>query len=1027
MRPSGDRSTDRPRRRARVVRLALALLSAAAPLAAGRAPIRFHDLSEGLASDKVWDLLEDPHGALWIATTNGVSRFDGVEFRTWGPRDGLPHANVLRLVRLADGRIVAGTGAGLALLDPDRAASPPWRVAATDVERAGGQFGEIALDASGALWAGSNRGLFRLAGGRGAERLEAVAPPAGETAVRALALDRDGAPLALFEGGLFRRDPAGGWRRLPALPEALADPVGIGGIAVDARGRFWVSSRRAVCVLPPSALAGTASMSPPAARPEAFADPATLDRGACVTVENGLPQSRQQRLLRATGRGTFVVAGSSSAFEVAEGAVHPLVEDGELGEATILSVLESSPEALWIGTSERGLARRTRAGLEIEAGRAELGSRVSTLAARGDEVVAIAGLLEPGRRLVRFAGGRATDATPPGFGGLEPSWGWGAIAELARDGALWLGVSGDLVRFAPGGGGRFSAGAPLSRRGIRAFAGHEPMRLFEASDGALWVSSYKPVELARMTSAGEVVTFPEIAALERGAVSALAEDGDGAIWCGFAQGGVARLGVGERAFRAVDAGEAPRGFVYSLAAETPRRVWVASGDGLSRCGFDGGAARCAREERAGALAGLQSFGVAWSSGHVAAATTQGVYLYDPVSGAVDAFNRGAGLPDNNVTAIVTAADGAFWVGSERGVARIEPARRERTPGEVRFVGLAVSGRERALPPDGVAELEPLVLGPLDRLVEVEIAAVATGGGAPPAYQWCLGKDDDWSAPSPERRLRLAGLAIGTTEFAARAVSAGGLVSPNTLSLRLRVLPPFYRRAWFLAAAGLLAAAAVVAGYRARIARLVGLERVRTRIAADLHDDLGSSLSRISILAEVATRQSDDRPEAQATLATIGGSARELAEMASDIVWAIDPQRDDLASWVSRLRRFGDDLFSPAGVRFEVAAPADAASIRLAAASRRDLFLLAKEALNNAAKYAGASAVRVAVARSGGRLELAIEDDGRGIAAASREEAERRGGGRGLRTMEERAARLGGALVIGARPGGGTRLALTFPL
>jgi signal transduction histidine kinase len=351
--------------------------------------------------------------------------------------------------------------------------------------------------------------------------------------------------------------------------------------------------------------------------------------------------------------------------------------------------------------------------------------------------------------------------------------------------------------------------------------------------------------------------------------------------------------------------------------------------------------------------------------------------------------------------------------------------RERPPAEIRFVALAVGGHERPLPPEGVIALDPIEIAPHERLVEIEVAAIDPGAATPPTYQWRIG-DSEWTAPADDRRIRLAGLAEGETRVAARAVSAGGQRSPNALDLRLRVLPPFYRRPAFLAAAFVLLAAATGAAYRARLARLVGIERVRTRIAADLHDDLGSSLSRISILSEVAARQASDRPEAQATLATIGVSARELAEMASDIVWAIDPQRDDLASWVSRLRRFGDDLFAPLGVRFEVVAPADAASIRLGAAARRDLFLLAKEALNNAAKYAAARAVRVAVARRGGRLDVVVEDDGRGLSAASRAAAERRGGGRGMRTMEARAERLGAALEISPRPAGGTRIALSFP-
>ncbi|MGE0641595.1 MAG: sensor histidine kinase, partial [Thermoanaerobaculia bacterium] len=222
------------------------------------------------------------------------------------------------------------------------------------------------------------------------------------------------------------------------------------------------------------------------------------------------------------------------------------------------------------------------------------------------------------------------------------------------------------------------------------------------------------------------------------------------------------------------------------------------------------------------------------------------------------------------------------------------------------------------------------------------------------------------------------------------------------------------------------AAALALVYRARVARLLALERVRTSIAADLHDVLGASLSRISILSEVARSQNVDGG-AGATLATIGESARELAERASDIVWAIDPQRDDLGSWASRLRRYGDDLFEPLGISFELRVPADAPAVKLVAAVRRDLFLIVKEALNNAAKYSAAAAVRMNVELAGRRLRLVIEDDGCGVAADAVARAVERGGGRGLQAMALRAERLGATFERTDRAAGGTRIELALVL
>jgi len=245
-----------------------------------------------------------------------------------------------------------------------------------------------------------------------------------------------------------------------------------------------------------------------------------------------------------------------------------------------------------------------------------------------------------------------------------------------------------------------------------------------------------------------------------------------------------------------------------------------------------------------------------------------------------------------------------------------------------------------------------------------------------------------------------------------------------------VLPPFWRTWWFLSLAILAAAAAAYAFYRYRLAHLLRLERMRTRIAADLHDDIGSSLSRIAIQSDLIRRPEVLPPEdSERLLSDIGVSARSLVDSMSDIVWSIDPKRDDLASLVARVRQFALDMLEPLGVALSLDVPGDAERVRLAPEQRRHLYLFLKEAINNIARHAGCRNAAISLKVEAGRLAVEVRDDGRGFErpaapAALPPTSRGRHGGHGLESMRARAGEIGGVLSITSAPGAGTTLLLT---
>ncbi|MDM7921445.1 MAG: two-component regulator propeller domain-containing protein [Pyrinomonadaceae bacterium] len=218
---------------------------------------------------------------------------------------------------------------------------------------------------------------------------------------------------------------------------------------------------------------------------------------------------------------------------------------------------------------------------------------------------------------------------------------------------------------------------------------------------------------------------------------------------------------------------------------------------------------------------------------------------------------------------------------------------------------------------------------------------------------------------------------------------------------------------------------------ARQERLRELERVRTRIATDLHDDIGSSLTQIAVLSEVAKSQAGQIEAANLTtpLERIKTVSKELVAVMSDIVWAINPQKDNLHDLVLRMRRFGSDVFTSQGVGFEFNAPEPDGEMQLGANIRREVFAIYKEAVNNAVKYSECRHARCTFTVDGDRLRLEIADDGKGFdtSAVLSPEFKPDMGGNGLASILRRAADLEGTCRINSVIGKGTTVTLTVPL
>jgi signal transduction histidine kinase len=292
------------------------------------------------------------------------------------------------------------------------------------------------------------------------------------------------------------------------------------------------------------------------------------------------------------------------------------------------------------------------------------------------------------------------------------------------------------------------------------------------------------------------------------------------------------------------------------------------------------------------------------------------------------------------------------------------------------------------------------------------------------YQFKLeGADSVWSKPSTQRTVNYPNIAPGKYRFLVRAVNPDGLVSASPAFVPFTIMQPIWRRWWFLTLAVLLLGAAISGFYRYRFTKLLEIERTRTRIATDLHDDIGASLSRIAMLSEVVKRENGEANQAsEKRLTQIADDARGLVDSMSDIVWSIDPRSDTLSSVISRVRSFGADTLGERGVKWSMETETELDEIYLSSEQRRGLYLIFKEAVINIARHANCRSASLKIGLNSKSLIAEILDDGRGLPQDANGNSR---GGRGLANMKKRAVELGGELGISSSSEG-TRILLILP-
>lgn len=220
--------------------------------------------------------------------------------------------------------------------------------------------------------------------------------------------------------------------------------------------------------------------------------------------------------------------------------------------------------------------------------------------------------------------------------------------------------------------------------------------------------------------------------------------------------------------------------------------------------------------------------------------------------------------------------------------------------------------------------------------------------------------------------------------------------------------------WSIAAVVVAVLSFTLLLHRYRLVRLLELERLRTSIATDLHDELGTRLTRIGLLSELVERQTGEQHPAKSEIAQISAMTHEMVRTMDEIVWAVNPRNDTLEDLANYIFHFAQEFFRHAPVRCRLDIPANLPPLRLTTELRHNVFLAVKEALNNVVKHAQALNVRVTLRLDGTVLSIVVQDDGQGFHHDSQ-----RPGGNGLRNMQQRLESIGGRVKVESESGKGT--------
>lgn len=975
----------------------LSLISGLACLASAaesRAPagytLREWHEQDGLPSDELVSVAQGPRGFLWVASDGELTRFDGSTFEHFRvgfeifPR-GLARVRGTLAMPAMESQGKSLTG-GLAVLRDGGWQFEP------EVRLENKRPRSIFSPSDGSLWFGCEDGTVVRRQGELVTVFETPRDLSGKK-TPSFAADSSG-QVWILRGNRLSRSDGAAWTDIP-----LPSPEPELRIASSAKGGVWVLTRT------------------------------RLLRGKSAGLEEvvRLPELAGAHFVQTAVEDRYghlwIGTRSQGLFRIKNGTVEPMPTSSE----DVTSVCEDSDGNIWAVTNGGGLSRLRPKAHQLFDQTSGLKDTFSYTVA--EDVTGAMWLANRDGGVARIKDG-VVDA-------ISRRAGWRPFSTMsvfpAPNGSVWLTSGVGVFRTKPD--------APESVARVRSVGELRSARAtFVARNGDYWLFD----DVAGLTRwrDDQVVTFGAEAGYDGGQLRAFAEDSGGRIWLGAAEGRLYRS-AGERFERVKFPGDDDCGALQVIRFEVDGTILI----GTTRRGVvvfprgDFSRGRALDDSRG--LPGsnisqilVDDYDRYWFASRTGIFWVHGKDVRDFATATTDhvhavLLGKDDGVPYLSCLGLFQPAawkarDGTLWFATRRGVLRTDPtmiAMANEAPPPTSISSIVSDGASQPV----AAELR---IRSTVRKIELRLSALNLSAPESVQVRYRLdGFDNDWVVLGRERVVVYPRLPPGRYVFSTMASDGTGFWSNQPAQLTLLVSPPWWQSGWagLVYFFGLMAIvfAAVRKWSHRRLRRQLGqleqaraIEQERARIARNIHDDVGATLTRISLLTQSAQQES---PVHSPTLEKIYESTRTITRSMDEIVWAVNPRHDNTESLVYYLGNFAQSFLGSAGIRCRLESPQHLPDAALTSQIRHHLFLCCKEALHNVVKHAHATEVAVRLSVERDALVIAISDNGRGLAAPP--DTWRNG----LRNIHERMADIHGTCTLVTEPAGGTTVTFAVPL
>lgn len=968
---------------------------------------------EGLPGNAVTGVLQARDGYLWISTYSGLARFDGVRFTVFDDHNtpALASSRLTSLFEAADGTIWLGHESG----EVTRCRNGRFEQVQVLAPWTSGKIVSIATDESGEAWLLHQDGLLA----RVRDGLVLKPEDGGAPNLVMLARSESGA-IWVARGGRVSKLEHG---RLTTEQFGL-EPTNsfIQGIGAARDGGLWVVVGGRVRKWREGRWAEDRGASPWGAAPiltlletrEGFLVAGTSQQGCCLLFPGrdfervefnrarGFPsdwitsacEDREGDLWIGTGGGGVVV--------VRPGKVQTVAPPDQWQGRPLLSVCAGRDGTIWVGTEGAGLYRLRDGSWTNFSMQAGVTTPYVWSVAQDAQGRLWAGTWGGGLLLRR---GEGFEPAP----GLERINSPMTALLPARDGGLWVGTGAGLFHDQNGAATWLARNEGRMLRDVRAIA--------EEHSGTVWLGLYGG-GLGQLKN-GQVRQFRRAEGLASDYISCLHLEPDGALWIGTSGSGLNRFKEGRLALIDQQHG-LPSNSIGYIAEDDQGYFWMSSHNGIFRVSKTE-LARCAE----GQLNTVHCLAYGLSDGLPTLLCSSGLQ-----------------------PGVCRTADGRLWFATSKGLAIVDPhnVTTNQLPPPVIIEEFRVDDKavslegEKSDSKESRSRRRKLEIPPGRHRFEFQYTALSFVAPEKVQFKHRMdGLDTEWVPVEGKRSANYNYLPPGNYTFHVTACNNDGVWKEAGVDLGFTVLPYFWQTLWFRLPAGGLVAVAVggLAWFDTRrrmrrkleqLERQRALERERGRIAKDIHDDLGASLTRISMLSQTARGETENVQQVGLCLDEIYGTARELTRALSEIVWAINPQHDRLDSLATYLEKFAHDYLRAGGMRCRLDLPEQVPPWPLTAEVRHNLFLAFKEAINNTLRHSGATEVHVSLVVKADALVWQLEDNGCGfdLETVGPSPGSSRSGN-GLPNMRRRLQEIGGRAEVQSVPGRGTKVVFVVPV